>query len=175
MNRSLALSSVWFAAPTCTFQVVACRAHLHHPGRLSSSFACSACQSSVTDSWSLGGFWKGLVFGLWLPSTNELCHAVCLHISVFCLGSVSALLCMMTSLGNSLPASGPLALLTPSPCVFAYRRSSAAVCRRRQRAVKELWLFSARCRDCCWMTTPGVEPGLSRPRRDVLTTRRCGH
>ena len=24
------------------------------------------------------------------------------------------------------------------------------------------------------MTTPGVEPGLSRPRRDVLTTRRCG-
>ena len=112
MKRSLALSSVWFAAPTCTFQVVACRAHLHHPGRLSSSFACSACQSSVTDRWSLGGFWKGLVFGLWLPSTNELCHAVCLHISVFCLGSVSALLCMMTSLGNSLPASGPLALLT---------------------------------------------------------------
>ena len=110
MNRSLALSSVWFAAPTCTFQVVACRAHLHHPGRLSSSFACSACQSSVTDRWSLGGFWKGLVFGLWLPSTNELCHAVCLHISVFCLGSVSALLCMMTSLGNSLPASSSLAL-----------------------------------------------------------------
>ena len=25
------------------------------------------------------------------------------------------------------------------------------------------------------MSTPGVEPGLSRPRRDVLTTRRCGH
>ena len=24
------------------------------------------------------------------------------------------------------------------------------------------------------MSTPGVEPGLSRPRRDVLTTRRCG-
>eukprot|EP00973_Karenia_brevis_P027257 3759594-Karenia_brevis.AAC.1 len=24
------------------------------------------------------------------------------------------------------------------------------------------------------MTTPGVEPGLSRPQRDVLTTRRCG-
>ena len=24
------------------------------------------------------------------------------------------------------------------------------------------------------LTTPGVEPGLSRPRRDVLTTRRCG-
>ena len=24
------------------------------------------------------------------------------------------------------------------------------------------------------MTTPGIEPGLSRPRRDVLTTRRCG-
>ena len=24
------------------------------------------------------------------------------------------------------------------------------------------------------MTTPGVEPGLSRPRRDVLATRRCG-
>ena len=24
------------------------------------------------------------------------------------------------------------------------------------------------------MTAPGVEPGLSRPRRDVLTTRRCG-
>ena len=24
------------------------------------------------------------------------------------------------------------------------------------------------------MTTPGVEPGLSRPRRDVLSTRRCG-
>ena len=23
------------------------------------------------------------------------------------------------------------------------------------------------------LTTPGVEPGLSRPRRDVLTTRRC--
>ena len=25
-----------------------------------------------------------------------------------------------------------------------------------------------------WMTTPGVEPGLSRPRRDILATRRCG-
>ena len=25
------------------------------------------------------------------------------------------------------------------------------------------------------MSTPGVEPGLSRPQRDVLTTRRCGH
>ena len=24
------------------------------------------------------------------------------------------------------------------------------------------------------MSTPGVEPGLSRPQRDVLTTRRCG-
>ena len=24
------------------------------------------------------------------------------------------------------------------------------------------------------VSTPGVEPGLSRPRRDVLTTRRCG-
>ena len=24
------------------------------------------------------------------------------------------------------------------------------------------------------LTTPGVEPGLSRPQRDVLTTRRCG-
>jgi hypothetical protein len=24
------------------------------------------------------------------------------------------------------------------------------------------------------MTTPGVEPGLSRPQRNVLTTRRCG-
>ena len=24
------------------------------------------------------------------------------------------------------------------------------------------------------MSTPGLEPGLSRPRRDVLTTRRCG-
>ena len=24
------------------------------------------------------------------------------------------------------------------------------------------------------LTTPGVEPGLSRPRRDVLATRRCG-
>ena len=24
------------------------------------------------------------------------------------------------------------------------------------------------------MTAPGVEPGLSRPQRDVLTTRRCG-
>ena len=24
------------------------------------------------------------------------------------------------------------------------------------------------------MTTPGVKPGLSRPQRDVLTTRRCG-
>eukprot|EP00973_Karenia_brevis_P031271 4316984-Karenia_brevis.AAC.1 len=24
------------------------------------------------------------------------------------------------------------------------------------------------------MATPGVEPGLSRPQRDVLTTRRCG-
>ena len=24
------------------------------------------------------------------------------------------------------------------------------------------------------MSSPGVEPGLSRPRRDVLTTRRCG-
>ena len=24
------------------------------------------------------------------------------------------------------------------------------------------------------MTTPGVEPGLSRPQRDILTTRRCG-
>ena len=31
---------------------------------------------------------------------------------------------------------------------------------------------------CCQynkLTTPGVEPGLSRPERDVLTTRRCGH
>ena len=27
---------------------------------------------------------------------------------------------------------------------------------------------------CKKMTTPGVEPGLSRPQRDVLTTRRCG-
>ena len=26
----------------------------------------------------------------------------------------------------------------------------------------------------CTLTTPGVEPGLSRPQRDVLTTRRCG-
>ena len=25
------------------------------------------------------------------------------------------------------------------------------------------------------VSTPGVEPGLSRPQRDVLTTRRCGH
>ena len=25
------------------------------------------------------------------------------------------------------------------------------------------------------LSTPGVEPGLSRPQRDVLTTRRCGH
>ena len=24
------------------------------------------------------------------------------------------------------------------------------------------------------MSTPGVEPGLSRPPRDILTTRRCG-
>ena len=29
-------------------------------------------------------------------------------------------------------------------------------------------------RGSCEMTAPGVEPGLSRPRRDVLTTRRCG-
>ena len=27
---------------------------------------------------------------------------------------------------------------------------------------------------CKKMTTPGVEPGLSRPQRNVLTTRRCG-
>ena len=26
----------------------------------------------------------------------------------------------------------------------------------------------------CEMSTPGVEPGLSRPQHDVLTTRRCG-
>ena len=26
----------------------------------------------------------------------------------------------------------------------------------------------------CILTAPGVEPGLSRPQRDVLTTRRCG-
>ena len=26
----------------------------------------------------------------------------------------------------------------------------------------------------CEMTAPGVEPGLSRPQRDVLTTGRCG-
>ena len=57
--------------------------------------------------------------GLWtlLPSTNKLCHAVSLHMRVFCLGGVSALLCMMTSLGNSLPASGSLALL-PMVCPF---------------------------------------------------------
>ena len=28
--------------------------------------------------------------------------------------------------------------------------------------------------DAAKMSTPGVEPGLSRPQRDVLTTRRCG-
>ena len=32
----------------------------------------------------------------------------------------------------------------------------------------ELWV------GCEAVTTPGVEPGLSRPQRDVLTTRRCG-
>ena len=27
---------------------------------------------------------------------------------------------------------------------------------------------------CQLLSTPGFEPGLSRPQRDVLTTRRCG-
>ena len=47
------------------------------------------------------------------------------------------------------------------------------------------WAACYRCSDSCLhfvgsgfktgeMTTPGVEPGLSRPQRDVLTTRRCG-
>ena len=56
-------------------------------------------------------------------------------------------------------------------CPFAWMackrdacRRDASLCQQRRHQKKE----------CAKMSTPGVEPGLSRPQRDVLTTRRCG-
>ena len=40
--------------------------------------------------------------------------------------------------------------------------------------IVNLQICKARESTAAKMTTPGVEPGLSRPQRDVLTTRRCG-
>ena len=50
---------------------------------------------------------------------------------------------------------------------------------RRLRIHRFLFSFGLSARSCeardrTQMSSPGVEPGLSRPQRDVLTTRRCG-
>ena len=44
--------------------------------------------------------------------------------------------------------------------------------RNRLSGMRSVSCISTVWRTC--MTTPGVDPGLSRPQRDVLTTRRCG-
>ena len=44
-------------------------------------------------------------------------------------------------------------------------------CARGKRGARADLCSSTSARE---MSTPGVEPGLSRPRRDVLTNRRCG-
>ena len=47
-------------------------------------------------------------------------------------------------------------------------------------SLKETIIFTSRVSRALWQTsfgyvsTPGFEPGLPRPQRDVLTTRRCG-
>ena len=56
------------------------------------------------------------------------------------------------------PRSHAVPALAGWPC--AVRAPAASLSRARGRAKT--------------VSTPGVEPGLSRPQRDVLTTRRCG-
>ena len=67
---------------------------------------------------------------------------------------------------------GPALLVKASQCEALASLASlalrAATCKDRLLDAAALW------RTLRKMTTPGVEPGLSRPRRDVLTTRRCG-
>ena len=43
---------------------------------------------------------------------------------------------------------------------------------KRHSIAPDLWVNAKKF--LLTMSTPGVEPGLSQPRRDVLATRRCG-
>ena len=52
-------------------------------------------------------------------------------------------------------------------------------CAKSGTGMREVGKIAAGAKESIWfekqeMTAPGVEPGLSRPQRDALTTRRCG-
>ena len=63
------------------------------------------------------------------------------------------------------------ALLWTSERLRAYTPTRAASC---QAMTLSPYLGNMFCEPPPTMSTPGFEPGLSRPQRDVLTTRRCG-
>ena len=102
--------------------------------------------------------------------------------------------CMAPRQELVLPAPGCMAprpeLVLPAPGCIAPRQEFALPaspgircqkCRENVPAVSgALWAFLRETRENnrntygFQMSTPGVKPGLSRPQRDVLTTRRCG-
>ena len=73
------------------------------------------------------------------------------------------------------------AVLLPGCLAVNVSRFDAEMCfehlvRALRHAMRDAGTYGLQCQVCYLrnVSTPGVEPGLSRPRRDVLTTRRCG-
>ena len=61
-------------------------------------------------------------------------------------------------------------------CVYGALGSLTGACTRECATCRKQQLHSASVQLLrATLSTPAVEPGLSWPQRDVLTTRRCGH